>query len=90
MLSPHLAELYVVEPRALMPAVRRNIERLPDDFMFQLTSDEFESLRSQNVILEEKGKGGIQSICRTLLRRKGLLCFQVFFGVPGQCKRISR
>jgi len=46
-----------MEPGALMQAVRRNIERFPDDFMFQLTSDEFESLRSQNVILEEKGKG---------------------------------
>ncbi len=39
MLSPHLAELYGVEPRVLMQAVKRNIERFPSDFMFQLTSE---------------------------------------------------
>lgn len=36
MLSTHLAELYDVEPRALIQAVKRNIERFPEDFMFQL------------------------------------------------------
>jgi len=50
----HLAELYEVENRALKQAVRRNIERFPDDFMFELTQDEFNSLktsmRSQTVI----------------------------------------
>lgn len=35
MLSMHLAELYEVEPRALVQAVKRNIERFPADFMFQ-------------------------------------------------------
>ncbi len=34
MLSTHLAELYGVEPRALVRAVKRNPERFPDDFMF--------------------------------------------------------
>ncbi len=56
MLSGHLAELYDVEVRALVQAVKRNYERFPDDFMFQLTSEEVESLRSQNVILEKKGR----------------------------------
>jgi len=37
MLSMHLAELYEVEPRVLVQAVKRNIERFPDDFMFQLS-----------------------------------------------------
>jgi hypothetical protein len=37
MLSTHLAELYEVEPRVLVQAVKRNIERFPEDFMFQLT-----------------------------------------------------
>ncbi len=36
MLSMDLAELYGVEPRVLVQAVKRNIERFPDDFMFQL------------------------------------------------------
>jgi hypothetical protein len=36
MLSPHLAELYEIEPRVLVQAVKRNGERFPGDFMFQL------------------------------------------------------
>ena len=50
MLSTHLAELYDVEPRVLVQAVKRNIERFPRDFMFQLTKKEFENLKSQIVI----------------------------------------
>jgi hypothetical protein len=50
MLSTDLAELYEVEPRVLVQAVKRNIERFPDDFMFQLTSAEFKILKSQFVI----------------------------------------
>lgn len=57
MLSFHLAQLYEVELRALVQAVKRNLERFPTDFMFQLTPEEMDSLRSQNVILEKAGKG---------------------------------
>jgi len=49
MLSPDLAALYGVEPRALVQAVKRNIDRFPDDFMFQLTRAEFADLKSQIV-----------------------------------------
>ncbi len=49
MLSHHLAELYKVEPRALNQAVKRNIERFPEDFMFQLSREEFANLKSQFV-----------------------------------------
>ncbi len=49
MLSTDLAELYGVEPRALVQAVKRNIERFPEDFMFQLNEDEFSDLKSQFV-----------------------------------------
>ncbi len=42
--------LYQVEPRVLVQAVKRNIERFPDDFMFQLRDAEFEDLKSQIVI----------------------------------------
>jgi hypothetical protein len=55
MLDFHLAELYEVETRALKQAVRRNIKRFPDDFMFQLTEKEFKSLRSQIVISNRGG-----------------------------------
>ena len=50
MLSPHLADLYEVEPRSLIQAVKRNRERFPEDFMFQLNRDEFAILKSQIVI----------------------------------------
>ena len=50
MLSTHLAELYDVELRALTQAVKRNIERFPEDFMFQLSAEEFANLKSQIVI----------------------------------------
>ena len=49
MLSMHLAELYEVEPRVLVQAVKRNIERFPEDFMFQLSPEEFTNLKSQIV-----------------------------------------
>jgi hypothetical protein len=50
MLSIDLASLYGVEPRVLVQAVKRNIDRFPDDFMFQLSPDEFKNLKSQIVI----------------------------------------
>jgi hypothetical protein len=48
-LDRDLAEMYGVETRVLKQAVRRNIERFPDDFMFELTKKEQDSLRSQFV-----------------------------------------
>jgi len=49
MSSPDLAELYGVEPRVLVQAVKRNLDRFPEDFMFQLTDQEFLNLKSQIV-----------------------------------------
>jgi hypothetical protein len=49
MLSFDVAKLYDVEPRALVQAVKRNAERFPDDFMFQLTGAEWADLKSQFV-----------------------------------------
>jgi hypothetical protein len=50
MLSADLAELYQVEPRVLVQAVKRNIARFPEDFMFQLTAEDLPNLKSQIVI----------------------------------------
>ena len=47
MLDANLAELYGVETGALVRAVRRNLERFPADFMFQVSEDEFQILRCQ-------------------------------------------
>jgi len=57
-LSMHLAELYGVETRALNQAVKRNIHRFPEDFMFQINESEAEQLVSQNVIPHKKYLGG--------------------------------
>ncbi len=47
MLDHDLAELYGIETKQLKRAVRRNIDRFPEDFMFELSSEEFNDLRSQ-------------------------------------------
>jgi hypothetical protein len=49
MLDRDLADLYQVETRVLKQAVKRNLNRFPDDFMFELTKNEFENWRSQFV-----------------------------------------
>jgi len=49
MLDRDLAELYGVKTKVLKQAVRRNIKRFPEDFMFELTKEEFENWRSQFV-----------------------------------------
>ena len=56
MLSPDLAALYQVEPRALIQAVKRNRERFPLDFTFQLSATEVENLKSQIVISSWGGR----------------------------------
>jgi len=61
MLDKNLAELYQVETRILNQAVKRNIERFPSDFMFQLTKEEFENLKSQFVI-SSYNHGGIRKL----------------------------
>ena len=51
-LDQDLSILYGVQTKALKQAVRRNIKRFPEDFMFELTKDEHEALRSQSVTLK--------------------------------------
>ena len=60
-LDRDLARLYGVETRVLNQAVQRNIERFPEDFMFQLTKEEAESSRSQFVMLNADGDENMSS-----------------------------
>jgi hypothetical protein len=62
MLDFDLAELYEVETRVLNQAVKRNIERFPEDFMFQLSKEEWETLMSQIVISKTEKRGGTQKL----------------------------
>ena len=73
MLDADLAEIYQVQTRALNQAVRRNRERFPEDFMFQLTADEAASLRSQTVILE-KGRGRYSKYTPLAFTEHGASC----------------
>ncbi|MCB0429178.1 MAG: ORF6N domain-containing protein [Flavobacteriales bacterium] len=57
MLDRDLAELYGVETKVLKQAVRRNIKRFPEDFMFEMTSTELEHWRSQFVTSNSEKKG---------------------------------
>ena len=58
MLDKDLALLYAVKPIALRQQVKRNRERFPEDFMFQLTNEEVKILVSQNVIPSKQSLGG--------------------------------
>ena len=77
MLDRDLAELYDVETKALKQAVRRNIDRFPEDFMFELSKEEFKNLRSQIVtsswgglrylpmVFSEQGVAMLSSVLRS-------------------------
>lgn len=56
MLDVDIAPLYGVETRVLLQAVKRNLDRFPRDFMFQLTQEEVDNLRSQSVISSWGGR----------------------------------
>ena len=60
MLDEDLARLYQVRTKALVQAVKRNSNRFPEDFMFQLTAEEYSGLRSQ--IVTSSGKHGRRAL----------------------------
>ena len=70
MLSTYLAELYEVEPRALVQAIKRNIGRFPEDFMFQLSWEETASLKSQSVTSRPADAVGSRS--QSVILKRGL------------------
>ncbi|MBP5442677.1 MAG: ORF6N domain-containing protein [Treponema sp.] len=72
MVDRDLAELYGVETKVINQAVKRNIERFPEEFRFQLTSEEYEFLRSQFVTSKEKDES-LRSQIVTLENEKTIL-----------------
>ena len=72
MLDSHLATLYGIETRVLKQSVRRNVSRFPEDFMFELTEVEYNSLRSQIVTLK-KGRGQHQKYLPMAFTEHGVL-----------------
>ena len=71
MLDSDLAELYMVETKNLKRAVRANIERFPDDFMFELTKEEYDSLRCKNFTLKS-GRGQHSKYLPFAFTREGI------------------
>ena len=78
MLDSDLAALYQVETKALKQAVKRNIDRFPDDFIFQLTKEEMESLRSQVMTLEKETGDETNLRSQTVTSRWGGSRYQNF------------
>ena len=82
MLDHDLAALYGYEVRALNQQVKRNIGRFPDDFMFQLTKDEVETVKSQIVTSPNSnfysGKKEVAESRHTLLQSRESICWQRF------------
>ncbi len=72
MFDSDLASLYDIETKVLKQAVKRNISRFPDDFMFELTEIELNSLRSQIVTLK-KGRGQHQKYLPSVFTEHGVL-----------------
>ena len=77
MLDRDLAELYEVETRVLKQAVNRNMERFPEEFMFQLTPEEFEILTSQIVT---SSWGGTRYLPMAFTEY-GVPCYPVYYEV---------
>jgi flagellar capping protein FliD len=65
MLDTDLAKLYNVETRVLKQAVRRNLDRFPEDFMFELSNEEIDRMVSQNVIPSKQIFGGARPFAFT-------------------------
>ena len=72
MLDRDLALLYEIETKVLKQSVKRNLSRFPEDFMFELTKIEYDSLRSQIVTLE-KGRGKYQKYLPFVFTEHGIL-----------------
>src|SRR5262245_43190720 len=95
MLAQNLSELYGVPMRVLNQAVKRNIERFPADFMFQIAKKEFEALKLQ-IVISNRGDGVLKSQIVTsswgglrralpyVLPSKASPCFRVCFAALGR------
>ena len=74
MIDVDLSELYNIETKRLNEQVKRNLSRFPDDFMFQLTENEFQNLKSQ---FATSSWGGTRKLPYAFTEH-GFLCYQVF------------
>ena len=81
MLDRNLAKMYDVTTGNLNKAVKRNLKRLPEDFMFQVTTEEFQNLIFQNGTSSQpdaRQVGAVQEKCPMLLLNKACQCCPVY------------
>ena len=76
MIDTDVANIYHCETKYVNRVVKRNIERFPEEFCFQLNEDEFEGLRCQIGTLNQNGRG--QHICLMYLQNKELRCYLLY------------
>ncbi len=86
MLDSDLASLYGVQTKRLVEAVKRNTDRFPDDFMFQLSEEEFAVLRSQFATSNEPpGRGG-RRYAPYAFTEQGRPCCPACSAAPGRSR----
>ena len=90
MLDADLAELYAVETRALNQAVKRNRDRFPADFMFQLTSQERDDWRSQIVMSNPGARMGLRRAPFAFTEHGALMAATVLNSSRAMCWRAIR
>jgi hypothetical protein len=78
LLDADLAQLYGVETKILNKALKRNLDRFPEDFMFQLTAEEAENLRLQ-IGTSKKQRGGRRYLPYVFAERLGCDVFKSLF-----------
>jgi aromatic ring-opening dioxygenase LigB subunit len=83
LLDSELAALYGVATKVLVQAVKRNMARFPDDFMLQLTSEEWERLRSQSVTLKA-GRGQHRKYLPYAFTEQGVAMLASVLRVPAR------
>ena len=83
MLDFDLAEMYEVETRVLNQAVKRNIERFPEDFMFQLAKDEWQNMSSQFVMTSRNKRP--KTAIPLAFTEHGVKCAQKQYSYPNKC-----
>ena len=81
MIDNDLAELYGVQTKVLNQSVKRNIQRFPDDFMFQFIPEEAEALRSQTVTLEV-GRGKYRKYLPYVFTEQGVAMLSTVLSSP--------
>jgi hypothetical protein len=89
MLDSDLAEMYGVPTNRMNEQVKRNIERFPEDFAFQLTVEEFEALMSQ-IAISNAGRGGRRKLPRGFSPNTASPCSPVFCAAREPFRSTSR